>query len=244
MVTREERESFLEQGYLVVENAVTGRHLEELQSTFEEVWAKEQPTRQTLVQSSEIVRMYQLLKYKPFIELVEYSPLLDRHRAIFGKQTALISYDILRQSPGSQMPERAWHRDFTFPGDRPIAINTIVFIDDVDMETGPTRVVPGTQCGEALPPKEKIHEPLEGEVPVPVKAGSAIFFNAALWHTGGRNQSNRLRRGIYIYYGYWWLKRYYSETPIPWQALQDASTQRLELLGIKMPDRSLHSYAP
>jgi ectoine hydroxylase-related dioxygenase (phytanoyl-CoA dioxygenase family) len=244
MLTRDERELFLKQGYLVVEDVVSGTHLAQIRDAFEDVWAKEQPGRQAFNPTSEIVRMYQLLKYRPFIELVEHPPILDRHRAIFGRQTQLVAYDILRQAPGSQMPERAWHRDFTFPGDWPLAINTIVFIDDVMMDTGPTCVVPGSHLGEALPPKERLDQPLEGEVAVPVTAGSAIFFNGALWHTGGRNTSKHLRRGIFIYYGYWWLKRYYADYPTPWQALEGASPERLELLGLKMPERSLHNYAP
>jgi len=53
-----------------------------------------------------------------------------------------------------------------------------------------------------------------------------------------------LRRGIYLYFGYWWLKRYEAETILPWQALAGASEQRLRLLGLKMPDRDIHQYDP
>ena len=42
----------------------------------------------------------------------------------------------------------------------------------------------------------------------------------------------------------WWLKRYESEQVIPWQATEKASASRLELLGIKMPDRDIHMYEP
>src|SRR5207302_311294 len=151
-----------------------------------------------------------------------------------GNQVQLLQYDLLRQGPHADFPERSWHRDFSFPGDRPLAINTIVFIDDMTSEKGPTLVVPGSHRGDALPPKERTHERLEGEVAVPVCAGSAIFINGAIWHSGGRNASDGLRRGIYLYYGYWWLKRYEFEQALPWQAFECASEQRLRLLGVKM----------
>ena len=61
---------------------------------------------------------------------------------------------------------------------------------------------------------------------------------------GGRNASAGLRRGIYLYYGYWWLKRYESERALPWQAFEGASEQRLRLLGVRMPGRDLHMYEP
>jgi ectoine hydroxylase-related dioxygenase (phytanoyl-CoA dioxygenase family) len=150
----------------------------------------------------------------------------------------------LRQGPYSSAKERSWHRDFTFPGDRPLAINTILYLDDMTEERGPTRIVPGTHIGEQYVPEGKAHEPLPGEVACYGNAGEACFINASIWHTGGRNNSDGMRRGIFLYYGYWWLKRYNEDMDLPWQALQNASEQRLQLLGVKMPDRDLHIYEP
>jgi ectoine hydroxylase-related dioxygenase (phytanoyl-CoA dioxygenase family) len=141
MITPEEKEFFLEHGYLVVEGAVRGEHLTRLQREFDEVWEKEKAPPCT---------QHELLKYRTFIDLIEHPPILDRHRAIFGNQVQLLQYDFLRQGPHSQVPEYRWHRDFSFPGDRPLSINTILFIDDIRMETGPTRVVPGTHRGEGM----------------------------------------------------------------------------------------------
>src|SRR5579884_617194 len=129
MITAEEKEFFLEQGYLVVEGAVRGEHLARLQREFDEVWEKEKAPPCT---------QHELLQYRTFIELIEHPPILDRQRAIFGNQVQLLQYDFLRQGPHSQVPAYRWHRDFTFPGDRPLSINTILFIDDIRMETGAT----------------------------------------------------------------------------------------------------------
>ena len=74
--------------------------------------------------------------------------------------------------------------------------------------------------------------------------GDAVFINSAIWHSGSCNQSEGLRRGIYMYYGYWWLKRYQSEFTLPPQCLEGASEARLRLLGYKIPDRDLHIYDP
>jgi ectoine hydroxylase-related dioxygenase (phytanoyl-CoA dioxygenase family) len=235
MITHDEKAHFLEHGYLVVEEVLVGDHLAEIQEAFDRVWE---------VEKAPPCSQHQLLKHRAFIDLIEHPPILERHRAIFGNQVQLLQYDLLRQDPGSRAHERYWHRDFAFPGERPLAINTILFVDDIPMEKGPTRVVPGTHRGEAGPPRERVHEPLPGEVAVPLRAGTAIFINAPIWHTGGRNNSNGLRRGIYLYYGYWWLKRYEAERELPWQALEAASEQRLRLLGVKMPDRDLHMYDP
>jgi ectoine hydroxylase-related dioxygenase (phytanoyl-CoA dioxygenase family) len=79
-------------------------------------------------------------------------------------------------------------------------------------------------------------------VAVHASAGDAVFINSAIWHSGGRNRSDGLRRAIYLYYGYWWLKPYEADQQRPWQALEGAGEQRLRLLGVKMPAPDLHQY--
>lgn len=234
MFTTEEMSFFQEQGYLHAEGVLSGDYLSYIQEEFDRVWDKEKPR----------VSQHQLLKYKSFLDLIEHPPILDRIRAVFKSQTQLLQYDLLRQGPHNTGNERWWHRDFTFPGERPLAINTIVMLNEMTEERGPTRVLPRTHLGTAVPTGEDIKRPLPGEVAVYAKPGDAVFINGAIWHTGGINHSDGLRRGIYLYYGYWWLKRYESERALPWQAFEGASQQRLELLGVKMPSWDLHMYDP
>ena len=150
MNTPEERDFFLANGYLHASGVVDGDHLVLLQTEFERVWALENPK----------VNQHKLLKYRAFIELIEHSPILDRHRAIFGQQTQLLQYDLLRQGLQSDAAERSWHRDFAFPGDPPLSINTILYLDDMNEDLGPTRVLPGTHCGTSFPTAG--NEPLPG----------------------------------------------------------------------------------
>jgi hypothetical protein len=232
MYTSEEKAFFFENGYLHAAGVVEGEHLDLLRTEFDRIWEAESPK----------VNQHKLLKYPVFIDLIEHPPIVDRHRAIFGAQTQLLQYDFLRQGPRSDAAERGWHRDFVFPGDRPLSINTILYLDDMDEEVGPTRVVPGSHRGEGLP--QVPNEPLPDEVALYARAGDAAFVNGAIWHSGSCNRGSGLRRGIYLYYGYWWLKRYESEQVLPWQALENVSEARLELLGVKMPDRDIHQYRP
>jgi hypothetical protein len=232
MHTPKEKAFFLENGYLHASGVLDGEHLALLRDEFDRIWDLESPK----------VNQHKLLKYPVFIALIEHPPILDRHRALFGAQTQLLQYDFLRQGPQSDAAERGWHRDFVFPGDRPLSVNTILYLDDMDEDVGPTRVVPGSQRGTDLPPVS--NEPLPGEVALYARAGDAAFVNGAIWHSGSRNTGAGLRRGIYLYYGYWWLKRYESEQELPWQALENSSEARLRLLGIKMPDRDIHQYRP
>ena len=193
MLTPQDKKLFLEQGYLLVTDVLQGEHLSRIQNAFDEVWE---------IEEAPPCPQYKLLKHQPFIELIEHPPILEFHRSFFGNQLQLLQLDLLRQGPHSNVGERGWHRDFSFPADRPLSINTILFVDDITMEKGPTRVVPGSHRREARPSKSQKSAVLEDEVAVPCPAGSAIFINSAIWHSGGRNTTDGLRRGIYLYYGY------------------------------------------
>ena len=234
MKTSAEKAFFLEQGYLHVPGVLDDKQVEFYREEFDRVWELEAPK----------VNQHKLLKYQSFIDLIEHPAILERQQAIFGNQTQLLQYDLLRQDGESQWPIRSWHRDFTFPGDRPLSVNTIVYLDHMTPERGPTCVVPGTHQGEVYPPKERHTEPLPGEVEVLADPGDTVFINGSIWHSGGANRTQGLRRGIFLYFGWWWMKRYEHETELPWQAKENASASRLQLLGLKMPDRDVHQYDP
>ncbi len=238
MITAEDKQFFLEQGYLYLPGVLSVGEVARYQREFDQVWEAEQPP----------VGSRKLLKHPAFLELIQNPALLDVHRAFFGQATQLLQYDLLRQGPRSSFPLRAWHRDFTHPGDLPLSINTIVYFDATPEEVGPTRVVPGTHRGQALPPPELHHEPLPGELPVYAEASDAVFINSAIWHTGGRNTGDGLRRGAYLYYGYWWLRPFSDVDPdkygVPAEALEGADAERLALLGLKLPLSDIHMYQP
>lgn len=233
MITIDEQTFFMENGYLHVKNVLEGEHLALIQSEFDRVWELEKPP----------VTQHKLLKHRAFIDLISHAPILERHQAIFGNQTQLLQFDLLRQGPrNTAMPDYSWHRDFTMRGDFPLSINTILYLNDTTEEVGPTRVVPGSHRGTDKPTAAQSHDPIAEQVPVYADAGDAVFINSAIWHTGGCNHSDGLRRGIYLYYGYWWLKRYDAERALPWQALENADETRLQLLGVKMPSGDVHQY--
>ena len=238
MITPDQKVFFLDNGYLHLPGALRGEELARYQSEFDRVWELEGPP----------VGQNKLLKHPAFLELIEHPLLLGMHRAFFGSQVQLLQLDLLRQGPHSSFPKRSWHRDFVFPGDRPLSINSILYLDPMTEERGPTYIVPGSHSAEEGPPKGQENMPLPGEVAGLAEAGDVIFINSSIWHSGGSNQTEGLRRGIYLYYGYWWLKRYDTmdagKYATPWQALENATQERLEILGLKMPSNDLHMYDP
>ncbi len=124
MIDDKDWEFFDANGYILLHGVLDGDDLRRIKEAFDEVWESEGPP----------CTQHKLLKYAPFIELIEHPPILDQHWAIFGSQTQLLQYDLLRQGPGNDGPLRGWHRDFSFPGDYPLSINTIVYLDPMTDE--------------------------------------------------------------------------------------------------------------
>jgi ectoine hydroxylase-related dioxygenase (phytanoyl-CoA dioxygenase family) len=239
LISLSEREAFERDGYMVVRKLLDPDALAILTGECESALEKEKKEGKLLH-----LNQSRLLKYRPFLELIEHPAILERHRVFFGEQVQLLQADLVVQRPGHEGPKRAWHRDFSFPGDIPLSINTIIYLDPMTDDRGPTYVVPGTHRGRALPPGDDTkHLPRSDEVPVYAEPGDALFFNSAVWHSGGINHTDGSRRGLYLYYGHWWMKRYREEDlDLPPQAFDDASEQRLKLLGAKMPHPDLHMY--
>jgi hypothetical protein len=107
MITDAEREQFLAQGYLHVGGVLEGEHLRAIQAAFDEVWE---------VEKAPPWSQHELLKHRPFIDLIEHPPILERHRALFGNQVQLLQYDLLRQAPRARVPRPALAPRLHVPG--------------------------------------------------------------------------------------------------------------------------------
>ncbi len=78
MRTAAEKAAFLEQGYLHTRGVLGGDLLDRIRAEFDRVWGIESPDGK--------VNQHKLLRYPPFIDLIEHPAILERHRAVFGNQ--------------------------------------------------------------------------------------------------------------------------------------------------------------
>lgn len=100
-------------------------------------------------------------------------------------------------------------------------VNSMVMFDDMTLDNGPTRVVPGSQWWapinvpyvnigdwepQPLTPEEAARVPADlaapypGEVLVEAPAGSAIICNSSMWHSGTVKKSDKPRRMLHLTY--------------------------------------------
>jgi len=97
------------------------------------------------------------------------------------------------------------HIDFPWSvkQDECFSSNTLWLLNDMTLENGPTRFVPGTHKREDLPCediKDVIFDAHPDEIIITAKAGDVIILNGHVWHGGTTNTSGNSRKLIQSFF--------------------------------------------
>jgi hypothetical protein len=141
-------------------------------------------------------------------ELVTHPLAIDTCRIALGHATTFQLHltQIIAIGPGE--PAQTVHRDqwgfdfFPFPKGFEVQCNTIWALDDFTEENGATRVIPGSHLFD-----DKLRFTNEDTVPAEMSRGSVLFYSGAVYHGGGANRSDAVRRAINITYNLSWLRQ-------------------------------------
>ena len=83
-----------------------------------------------------------------FLGLIESGPMLEAVADLLGEDLRFHHGKLNSKLPGSGTTVK-WHQDFTFdPHSNDDCITAMLFLDDIDSQIGPARVVPGSHRGE------------------------------------------------------------------------------------------------
>jgi ectoine hydroxylase len=181
-------------------------------------------------------------------------PLADTVRCLIGPRIVLRNSNIRVTQPGSG-DATIWHTDYrphTTPAPRlpsaPTVITILLYLDPADAETGPLFVVPGSHLRAEQPSPEA--DTVDGQVALKVEPGQIVVMNGALWHRGGPNHSDRIRRLITLQLSTIFMTEFNFEPSMPspaFQRLLETSRTRqdeplLELLGLRGVNPTSASY--
>jgi ectoine hydroxylase-related dioxygenase (phytanoyl-CoA dioxygenase family) len=131
-----------------------------------------------------------------FIDLMRDPLVLDICRNFFGSvftlhvQRAVISY------PDKKHAAAAWHREpayQNFTSSVPVAFTVIHLLDGSSEENGGIRILPGSHRYELFPTDGFVRR---HQQVVKAPRGSLLIFDSALFHRGGFNIANTVRRSI------------------------------------------------
>jgi ectoine hydroxylase-related dioxygenase (phytanoyl-CoA dioxygenase family) len=150
-------------------------------------------------------RIYSLAaKGEPFLALAEHPRIVELLDRLLLPNWLLSTLQSIRLYPGES--EQPWHTDDLFyPVPRPrarLALSVIWALEDFTADNGATQVIPGSHSWAHEHPDDAPQRPVAAVMP----AGSALVFDAALWHRGGANRSTGTRLCISPQYCQPWLR--------------------------------------
>ena len=157
-----------------------------------------------------------VLEHKPDLVLSAMSNprLLDFAEMIVGPHVQLesITYRRTAPQPADTKPVLGFHRDMfaEFPQEgvyhRPLLFNALSYLQDLDDENGPLRILPGTHMkAMSLTPEERT-QPHPDEVILYPQAGDIAVFHNAMLHSGTANYSDDHRYLFFLTMNHSWLK--------------------------------------
>jgi ectoine hydroxylase-related dioxygenase (phytanoyl-CoA dioxygenase family) len=124
---------------------------------------------------------------------------------IFGPFVQLDSFSVIGISVGCSA-NIYWHRDpyGSVPRgtefQRPLAMNMLIYLQDLDTSVGPLRVIPGSHRSPLVMDAEQREQPYCSERLIVPKAGDGVLIHNNLVHSRTRNNSAADRIHISIIY--------------------------------------------
>ena len=243
-LTDEERQSFDENGFIVVPGALDSATIQSLLDATEELERVQRPhyAARGLKPHHALNILDFVGKDERFLPMIDWPKTFMKVIDILGWHIQLYHSHVIYTPP---LPEEVryakrrlgWHQDSgrinldieSVPRPR-ISLKVGFFITDTSAkDRGNFHVVPGSHRRNKLFLPDDLTSDPPDAIPIHTKPGDAVFFDRRLWHAAGRNTSTVLRRALFYGYSYRWLKPRDNMTVEHYMA--DADPVRKQLLG-------------
>jgi phytanoyl-CoA hydroxylase len=251
-VSNQDTESYQENGFLVVPNALSPAEIDELRDDATAIcrgqWGEVGALPELDGTESEEAILQQILcihmihKISPIMHrYLSQKTMVDALTAVIGPNVKCMQSMLFIKAAGK--PGQAWHQDeFYIPTrDRSLTGGWIA-LDDATVENGCLWVIPGSHRTGVLWP-QKTHDDRrfdcagetysfpytdEDSIPVEVKAGSIVLFNGYLLHRSFPNRTDSGFRRVLV-------NHYMSaESLLPWRTQESVGPARADHRDIVM----------
>ncbi|MCB9435088.1 MAG: phytanoyl-CoA dioxygenase family protein [Ardenticatenaceae bacterium] len=240
IITQEMADFYHEQGYLVVENALTPDELAEMRRETTAVCAGERGTDIRNYEppplgatEQEILQRYLCIHFPHKLSAVMHKYLahptiVDVATQVIGPNVKCMQSMLFIKAAGK--PGQAWHQDEEFiPTRDRTLLGGWIALDDANITNGGLWVIPGSHKHGIIWPQQVQNDPRfdctvetwgfpykdEDAIPVEVKAGAIVFFNGYLLHRSLPNFAQSGYRRVLV-------NHYMSaESLLPWHKPKD-----------------------
>lgn len=234
--TEAQLRQFNDEGYLIVEDALSSDMLARLNEAVDRVEAKKR-AEQGLKPDGLLSAFRTVVEDDAFLDLLDNPKTFPLLWDILGWNIQLYISHLIAYPPERQaraIRKGGWHQD----GGRPVpemerphprlSLKISYWLSDVSTpEHGAMEIVPQSHKLDAKPAG---CDSGDGVLPVCVKAGTAVLFDRRMWHRRGLNTSDVTRRVLFFGYSYRWL-RGLDYNVMPEALLDKCDPIRRQLLG-------------
>jgi ectoine hydroxylase-related dioxygenase (phytanoyl-CoA dioxygenase family) len=220
-LTAEQKRQFDELGYFVVENVLSPAECRAMADEFERIYAAEEGQGGHEVHVEPGARRISNIfnKTTAFDRCLELAPVLAASHYLLGE---IKLHGANARDPVQGYGQQQLHTDVPkmFADDWWV-LNAVVLFDDMTLDNGPTRIIPGSHHWapinvpvvnqgawepQPLSPEDQARVPADldapypGEIYVTAPAGAVAMMNSSMWHSGTRKKSAAPRRLLHLTY--------------------------------------------
>ena len=148
-------------------------------------------------------------KHDTFTTLWNRPASVDLACCVLGPDAVLAAFNGMSMQPRGT--GQSLHRDHPVPTPGvTLFLNVVCALDPFTVANGATRLVPGshrsiTPDSDAVTPEERARME-ERAITVELPAGSAVAFDATLWHAASRNTTDGERRALHMFFARPWVQ--------------------------------------
>lgn len=203
-LTQQQRDTFAEQGWLVIGPLIDAAQVERLRCAFDarmRIFADEidVPVDEYLQVVSQWTNLWE--RDADFQQQMHNPVVAELACQLIGCEKVRVLHDHLIAKPPRQGNTIPWHRDLpNWPVREPRLLSVWLALDDVTVDSGAMRFMPGghkepmTQSIDFLNDTKEWGDREKEAVPVEVPAGWAVVHHCLSWHTSPPNNTDGWRR--------------------------------------------------
>jgi len=196
-----------EQGCLVVRDVLSQEYVARAKPALDAAIEREAAYHGNTTYSGYGMVLVCSLYGRVFLELFDNEPLMRPFNAVLGEGCIVYAYTSSSMPPNATNYSRRVHRDAPttrmVPG-FPTNMGATILLDDFTLENGATYFMPASHRRKDVPSEAELET---GASRLVAPAGSALFFDALLFHAGGRNTTGRWRHALTINMCRSWMKQ-------------------------------------
>jgi hypothetical protein len=166
-------------------------------------------------------------------ELLQHPSILDAARTLLTDATSFQLHLTQLIAIGPDQPAQYIHRDqwafdmFPFPNGYEAQCNTLWALTDFTEANGATRVVPGSNTAA-----DGLRFTQADTVAAEMTRGSVLVYSGSVYHGGGANRTDQVRKGINLTYARSWLRQEENQyLSVPADVAKELPDDLLRLMG-------------